>query len=159
MSVTFQPMDEVCAQAVLNWHYNSPYDVYNVSLAQRPAVLQELLDPQNAYYCLTDEPGALMAFCCFGLQARVPGGNYSDAALDIGLGVRPDLTGHGQGLSFVEVMLTFAVWTFAPVTFRVTVAGFNRRALKVWRNAGFQPIQTFARQPDGMAFVVLTRHV
>jgi ribosomal-protein-alanine N-acetyltransferase len=157
--VTFQPMDKACAQAVLNWHYDPPYDVYNVSASQSPAVLRELLDPRNAYYCITGEAGELLAFCCFGIEARVPGGNYSHEALDIGFGVRPDLTGQGRGLSFVQAVLTFAVWIFAPYAFRVTIAEFNKRAIKVWKNAGFQPVQTFARQVDGMVFVILTRKV
>jgi ribosomal-protein-alanine N-acetyltransferase len=159
VSLTFQPMDKTCALAVLNWHYDPPYDVYNVSAAQRPAVLHEFLDSQNAYYCITDEDGDLLAFCCFGFEARVPGGTYSDEALDIGLGVRPDLTGQGKGLSFVQAVLTFAVWTLAPYAFRVTIAEFNNRALGVWQNAGFEPMQTFTRNLDGMAFVILVRKV
>ena len=98
-----------------------------------------------------------MANCCFGPDAQVPGGDYEAAALDIGLGLRPDLTGQGRGLHYASAVCDFARNTLAPAEFRVTVARFNRRARRVWENAGFVRVQTFERQPDGLPFVVLTR--
>jgi RimJ/RimL family protein N-acetyltransferase len=114
------------------------------------------INPQNGYFCIFAENEALVAFCCFGHDAQVPGGDYSAPALDIGLGVRPDLTGQGRGLSFVEAVLGFAHHSFAPPTFRVTIADFNKRAQRVWEKAGFRPVQTFQRQYDDLEFVVMT---
>jgi len=71
--------------------------------------------------------------------------------------MRPDLTGQGRGLTFVSAVLDFARRTFTPTAFRVTVAEFNKRALRVWEKAGFQPGQTFQRSRDDMPFVVLGR--
>jgi RimJ/RimL family protein N-acetyltransferase len=73
------------------------------------------------------------------------------------MSVRPDLTGQGRGHTYVSALLNFARRTFAPAAFRVTVAKFNKRALRVWEKAGFRPMQTFRRERDGMAFVVLVR--
>ena len=106
---------------------------------------------------ITDEQGELVAYCCFGLDARVPGGDYDTPALDIGLGVRPDLTGQGRGLGYLLAVLGVAQRTVSPGTFRVTVAEFNKRAQKVWRRAGFRPVQRFVRQQDGRPFVILLR--
>jgi len=114
------------------------------------------MDPQYAYHVLADEQGALAAFCCFGPDAQVPGGDYRLPALDIGLGVRPDLTGQGQGSGFVSAVLEFAQRVFGPASLRVTVAEFNERALRVWKKAGLKPVQTFPRRGDGKVFVVLT---
>ncbi|MBN1994883.1 MAG: hypothetical protein JW953_19460 [Anaerolineae bacterium] len=47
--------------------------------------------------------------------------------------------------------------TYAPPMFRVTVAEFNQRALRVWKKAGFQEVQTFQREGDGLSFVGLVR--
>jgi len=152
---TFQPMDEGSARAILRWRYDPPYDLYNPGSEDVEQNLQVFLDPRNAYYAITDEHGDLVAYCCFGPDARVPGGDYGGAALDVGMGVRPDWTGQGRGLTYVNAVLDFARRTFAPTAFRVTVAEFNQRALRVWEKAGFQPVQTFQRKGDGRDFVVL----
>ena len=157
MSFTFHPIDEASARAFLAWRYEPPYDLYNGNPEELALELPFFMDPQNGYFCIFAESEALVAFCCFGRDAQVPGGDYSAPALDIGLGVRPDLTGQGRGLSFVEAVLDFARQSFAPVTFRVTIAEFNRRAQLVWEKAGFRPMQTFQRQYDDLGFVVLTR--
>jgi ribosomal-protein-alanine N-acetyltransferase len=154
---TFRPMDEASARAVLSWHYDEPYTLYNTPPDQIEAGVKALLDPHNAYYTITDEQGHIVAYCCFGPDAQVTGGDYSANQLDVGLGVRPDLTGQGQGLAYVNAVLDFARLTFAPRAFRVTVAEFNKRALRVWEKAGFRAMQTFQRERDSRAFVVLAR--
>ncbi len=153
---TFQPMDEASARAVSEWRYDAPYDIYNIDPDNIENEMQLFLDPQNAYHIIADEHGNLVAYCCFGPDGQVPGGDYSAAALDIGLGVRPDLTGLGRGLSYVNAVLDFARRTFPPTAFRVTVAEFNKRARRVWEKAGFRPVQTFQRNGDSMPFVILT---
>jgi ribosomal-protein-alanine N-acetyltransferase len=156
---TFQPMDEANARAIPEWRYDEPYDIYNIAPDDVEKELRCFLDPQNAYYTITGEHGDLVGYCCFGPDGQVPGGDYRTAALDIGLGVRPDLTGQGRGLTYVNAVLDFARRTFPPTAFRVTIAEFNKRALRVWQKAGFRPVQTFQREKDGRAFVVLMREV
>jgi RimJ/RimL family protein N-acetyltransferase len=70
--------------------------------------------------------------------------------------MRPDLTGQGLGATFVSAVLRFARQEMARTEFRITVAAFNKRALRVWQKAGFQPVQRFERKFDGMPFVILT---
>lgn len=150
-------MSEANARAIASWRYQPPYDLYNPNSGDTEQVVQGFLDPENAYYSITDENGDLVAYCCFGPDGQVPGGDYRLSALDIGLGVRPDLTGLGRGRRYVRAVLEFARRTFAPVALRVTVAQFNRRALRVWEKAGFRRVQAFHREHDGVAFAVLTR--
>lgn len=157
MSLTFHHMDEISARAIHGWQYPTPYDVYNLGSGDYEETVQSLLDPQNDYHSIADERGDLVAYCCFGPDAQVPGGDYGLSALDIGLGVRPDLTGQGQGLTYVRAVLQFARGSFEAAVFRVTIAEFNKRALRIWKKAGFRPVQTFAREPDGTSFVVLTQ--
>jgi ribosomal-protein-alanine N-acetyltransferase len=152
-------MDEAKALAILEWRHEAPYDLYNLDPASLAEALRVFLDPQYAYYAITDHDGDLVAYCCFGPDAQVPGGDYRPSALDIGLGVRPDLTGQGLGLTYVSAALDFARRTFAPTAFRVTVAEFNKRAQRVCEKAGFRPVQSFHRHGDGRAFVVWMREL
>ena len=159
MAFTFHPMDKINARAILNWRYDAPYDPYNSDPDNAEEGVRVFLDPQNAYYTIIDEQRELLAYCCFGPDAWVPGGDYSVNALDIGMGVRPDLTGQGQGLRYVKAVLDFGRCTFAPTAFRVTVAEFNKRALRVWEKAGFRAVQAFQKEQDGRVFVVLMREM
>lgn len=152
-----QPMDETAARAILTWRYEAPYDVYSLDAGDPEEEMRCFLDPANAYHTIVDREGFLAGYCCFGPDAQVPGGDYGTPALDIGLGLHPDLTGQGLGRAFVQVVLRFAVQEYAPAEFRVTVAEFNERALRVWKAARFQAMQRFERTPDGMPFVVLSR--
>jgi ribosomal-protein-alanine N-acetyltransferase len=151
----FHRMDEASARAILTWRYDAPYDFYNPDWKGVENAVHAFLDPQNACYCITNEGGDLQAYCCFGREAQVPGGDYQGEALDIGLGVRPDLTGQGRGHLFVQAVLDLAWREFSPAFFRVTVAEFNRRAQRVWMGAGFETVQSFARSGDGVPFLVL----
>jgi RimJ/RimL family protein N-acetyltransferase len=154
----FHPIKAVDVYLITSWRYEPPYDIYNLAPPDEESV-RIFLDTQNAYYSITDEHGDLVAFCCFGAEGQVPGGDYSVEALDIGMGMRPDLTGQGRGLTYVKAVLDFARRTFDPTAFRVTVAKFNKRALRVWQKAGFRPVQTFQRSQDGLDFVILLRKV
>jgi len=155
--LTFEKMDRATALEVLRWHYDAPYDLYNLDAYDVEETLDDLLDPENAYYALRDERDELVAFCCFGPDAQVPGGDYTAAALDVGLGVRPDLTGQGSGLDYVLAVLGFATAGYKPAAFRVTVALFNQRARRVWEKAGFAEVQRFRRGSDGRTFVIMMR--
>jgi len=155
MSYIFKKMDEINAHAILGWRYDPPYDIYNLPSDKVENVVQCMMDPQNAYSIITDEQGELVAYCCFGREGQVPGGDYSRDALDIGMGVRPELTGRGFGHEFVDSVLDFAGTTFTTSEYRVTVAEFNKRAIRVWEKAEFQLVDRFQRDRDKRPFVIL----
>ena len=159
MSFAFSPLTEADVRQLVYWRYAPPYDIYNIlepADELNDALLAYFLDPTYHYHGVHDQAGQLVAFCSFGPDGQVPGGDYSAPALDIGLGVRPNLTGQGRGLKFVSATVDFAVSTFNPFALRVTIAQFNRRAQRVWGKAGFRPVQVFGRNGDGMPFIVFT---
>lgn len=100
-----------------------------------------------------------MGFCSFGEDGQVHGGDYNVPALDIGMGVCPDLIGKGRGICYIEAVLNFAHKEFNPSMYRVTIATFNQRALRVWYEAGFHPINTFESKSQGVTFVILVKTV
>ena len=157
MAYSFRPMDEEAARTFLAWRYAPPYDRYNVELAAVEDALPSFLDPSNGYFAIADESDDLVAFCCFGADAQVPGGDYEVDALDVGFGMRPDLTGQGRGSALVAAIVDFAGRRFHPRAFRATVAAFNRRSQRACEKVGFHQVQTFHRTGDGEQFVVLIR--
>jgi len=158
MRYQFAPLMEEQARAIGAWRYDPPYDLYNIGGEDD---LRELLDQDTPYYAATDERGELVGFLCFKTAAQtlsgLLAGAYADHdALDIGLGMRPDLTGRGHGLDFMNAGLAFARETFAPASFRLSVATFNLRAVKVYERAGFRPDRAFTHTAAGDAYEFMT---
>jgi ribosomal-protein-alanine N-acetyltransferase len=143
--ISIGPMTEEAARAVLAWRYAGIYAFYNADTHDLHDGLREMLD--GSYYAATGDQGTLVGFFCFGAPAQVPGGHlhglYTDDALDIGLGMRPDLTGRRLGREFLTAGLDFARQRFAPATFRLAVAAFNQRAIRLYEKVGFQAVTTF----------------
>lgn len=156
---TFRKMDEASARTIAGWRYEPPYDIYNGDPNEVDEHVQGFLDPQYRYYTVWNEAGELIAFRCFGEDARVPGGDYRAEALDMGGGLRPDLTGKGLGASIMEAAFEFARRNFAPKAFRATVAAFNKRALRVCEKIGYHPVQTFHSTHSGQTFIILMRDI
>ena len=144
MRFTLTAITSADARAISSWRYSGPYSVYNGN----PASVESLLEPRYFYHSVHDDHGDLVGYFCYGEDARVSAGKrlglYEiEPALDLGLGMRPDLTGHGLGEEFVQAGLHFAREKYSPPAFRLTVATFNRRAISVYERSGFVPIETF----------------
>ena len=153
--LVFGPMTDEAAEAVATWSYDAPYTVYNHRHARRASVVRGLLDPAHGYEAIFEAELGLVAFCCAGPDARVAGGAYEDEAIDIGVGLRPDLTGQGRGGRLVSAVAKRVAITHPSLRMRVTIAGFNTRARRVWGKLGFEMASSFRRPTDGIEFVVM----
>jgi RimJ/RimL family protein N-acetyltransferase len=148
---TLKPITPCDARAISRWRYGGPYSIYDGD----PTSADALLEPRLSYHSVYDERGDLVGYFCFGEDARVAAGKrlgiyQTEPALDIGLGMRPDLTGRGLGEEFVQAGLRFARETYAPPVFRLTVATFNRRAILVYERVGFETVETFGAPTQGV---------
>ncbi|MHB8576281.1 MAG: GNAT family N-acetyltransferase [Dehalococcoidia bacterium] len=155
MQLHFDSMTEAAAEQIGAWCYEPPYDLYNLGTS----VVAALLAPANRYFAAVDHESQVIGFCCFGLEGRVPGGAYDDdSLLDVGVGLRPDLTGRRLGPQYLVAVLAFGMARYAPIGFRATVAAFNKRSIRACEKAGFKASDAFRRgnDPDGMPFVILT---
>jgi len=141
MFCTFRPMGAHGARAIARWRYEDVYSFYNAE--NDPDDLAELLDPQrwpDHYYEAVDAQDDLIGFIYLLRDGPV---------VEIGLGLRPDLTGRGLGLPFLVDALGFAVQRDAPALFRLFVATFNERAIRVYLKVGFQPDGVVMQRTNG----------
>jgi len=138
----FNLIDETDVRAIQVWRYEEPYNIYNWEAEDD---ISEMLDRRNPHYAVKDEQDELIGFFAYGSSAQVwnssePYLYNENNAITVGLGMRPDLTGKGLGLAFVNAGLDFAREHFKPDYFRLFVLTFNERAIRVYERAGFQRI-------------------
>lgn len=132
-----RPMTQQDAHTIQAWTYEAPYDFYNQEVSA------EGLDELMVYQAVHD--GALIGFYCLGTYAQVPNDTYvyEDTHTDIGLGLHPDRTGRGHGRPFVRLVMQEAAREGKPL--RLTVAAFNRRAIHLYEQLGFQHVASFEK--------------
>ena len=148
MQFIFSLMDEGDARAIQTWRYEGVYAVYSGNDDDDPEAMAELLDRRSPYYAVRNEQGELVGSFNFGTSALMGEGQepriyVEDKTVTIGLGMRPDLTGKGLGLAFVQAGLQFARQEFAPEHIGLYVLAWNERAIRVYERAGFQRVRVF----------------
>lgn len=157
----FSPITAAEASTVLRWRYHDLTYLLQPVAENFDRDLAAMLRPEYHYYAVSDDSdtgGALVGFCCYGEDAQVVGGNYTAPALDVGLGLRPDLVGQGRARAFLQAVLDWGNAQFAPEMFRCTVAAANPRSQRMFARAGFMTVQRFAAlDMTGFDFIVMVR--
>ncbi len=148
MSYTFQAMTQEQAEEIAtNWHYNGEYSFYDMDADQED--LQEFLDAEkrNESYFIVIKNKEIIGFYSFN--------QITKDTIDIGLGMKPNLTGNGNGLEFLKNGLEFAKSKYNPKEITLSVATFNQRAIKVYKKVGFEEEETFVQATNGSSFEFL----
>lgn len=144
---------------ILSWRYKPPYDFYDPPSHPDVAVYtREFLKPELAFHVVLADEGELIGFCSYGIDGQVPGGDYSADALDVGLGMRPELTGLGRGRAFFGAVLEHAITEWSPERIRLTVASFNHRARRLYGQFGFCFHGEFTERETDVHHVVLVNN-
>ncbi len=157
MKYNFEPMDKLRAEEIAKWKYNAPYEFYNIEESQIPGYLDGLTNPANRYFTVYSEESELIGYCAFGPDGQVPGGDYKIAACDVSVGLKPGLTGKGNGKNFFQAVLDFAINEHGPQIFRLTVAKFNSRATRLYEHAGFKKVSEFYNDFKKIEFIVMIK--
>lgn len=145
MGLSIREMNEEFAREILDWKYSPPYDFYNNEFSEE--ALEELLE--ETYYAIVNSEGNLIGYFCTGKTAQVSIGSqfgaYSKDLLDIGIGMNPALTGQGNGSEFFSFILKHLLDSTSKLTFRLTVATFNKRAIRLYEKHDFAMGMEFNR--------------
>jgi [ribosomal protein S18]-alanine N-acetyltransferase len=150
VNLEIRQMSQADAEECAAWRYEPPYSFYDADA-----------DADDLALLLSKESRENRNFAAFSDDALIGGFEFKVEGDDvvIGLGLRPDLTGRGLGLEFLESGMEFARERFRPRRFRLSVATFNERAIRVYERAGFQPLRTYDHQTNGGVhpFLEMTR--
>ncbi|MNC13978.1 hypothetical protein D3C75_617410 [compost metagenome] len=136
-------INALIASDILSWKYDEPYDFYNNEFS--PEAVNEML--KDSYLGVFDTEKRLVGFFCLGSAAQVPNDKYtySKQYIDIGIGMRPEYTGQGNGFSFLAFVLSYINKTYGNTPKRLTVAKFNLRAIRLYEKFSFHRESEFVK--------------
>ncbi|MCU9614898.1 GNAT family N-acetyltransferase [Caldibacillus lycopersici] len=145
MIYTFEIMTQEQAEEIaFKWHYDGEYSFYDMEADRED--LEEFIDRKsrgNSVYSVMINK-ELIGFYSFH--------KVNEVTYEIGLGMRPDLTGKGEGLNFLKSGLEFAKSKLKPEKLTLSVANFNERAIKVYQKVGFKKTNIFMQPTNGSTF-------
>ena len=124
-----EEMKQPEAEEIANsWKYDGEYAFYD--MAADPEDYEEIVcrNLWGSRYFSVFGHDALIGFFCV---------EQEESFIELGLGLRPDLTGHGKGSAFLEEILCFVKKRYLFESIHLDVASFNQRAIKVYERAGF----------------------
>lgn len=141
MEVSIRPLTTDDVRAMETWRYPPPYDPYDVAADPGDVgIMLAAADAGEGWFAADDaETGELVGFFEFVILGD---------EVEIGLGLRPDLTGVGLGPAYVEAGLAFARDRWAPVRFALDVYPWNERAIRAYERAGFVRGTRYLRRFD-----------
>jgi [ribosomal protein S18]-alanine N-acetyltransferase len=148
MTYTFEKMTQQEAEDIaLGWHYDGDYAFYDMEADEED--LAGFLNPESrgdTVFTVRKEEAVAGFF-----SVTRPGAGVCD----IGLGMRPDLTGNGMGSDFMKAGMAFVINELKPSKITLSVATFNQRAIKLYKNIGFTAIDTFIQDTNGGTYEFL----
>lgn len=128
--VAIGPMGDADARDLAGWRYPGVYAFYDTN--DDPEDLAELIDPdrrRGRYFSATVPGHGLVGF----VEVKPAGAG----TVEIGLGLRPELTGRALGLAFVTRLCEWVLEREPGTAITLLVADWNARALTVYERAGF----------------------
>jgi [ribosomal protein S18]-alanine N-acetyltransferase len=117
------------AETPLGWRYPGEYKTYDV---------HGPLGANRGYFLVEDDDGAIVGYGCVGAEARVPAVDEEPGTIDVGYGMRPDLTGQGLGRDFVGAVLGHACAAEPAARVRMLILRWNGRSRRVAEAHGFR---------------------
>lgn len=111
-----------------NWKYEGVYSFYDMTedIEDYEEIISE--EQRGDHYFSVLDNGELYGFFC----VEQEGDN-----IEIGLGMKPQYTGKGNGVTFLSNILEFVTSKYSYETIILDVVSFNKRAIKVYERAGF----------------------
>lgn len=141
--LVYSRMDVPTARRIAEeWKYPPPYDFYDITAD--PDDYEEFVTPAlwPDFFLQVRRGGQLFGFLSGDVSEK--GG-----VVEIGLGMRPDLTGRGLGVMFMRSNLDWIQQARPGMDIRLSIASFNRRGIKVYRRSGFRVVRNFVQTTNG----------
>ena len=144
MDYKFVPMSKLCANEIAyNWKYSGVYSFYDMTADEDDLI--DFLEEKNwdrHYFAVLNNKGELIGYYSF---------YFEDEAMWVGFGLKPELTGIRLGATFVMAGINFVVekFNYKMNYIMLSVALFNKRAIRTYEKIGFQLVNTYVQHTNG----------
>ncbi|MEB7783061.1 GNAT family N-acetyltransferase [Mammaliicoccus sciuri] len=111
------------------WKYPAPYSFYN--LTEDIEDYNEIINPeerQDKFFTIQEDDSLIGYFCL----------EMNRESVSLGLGMKPNLTGNGNGNKFLDYIINYIKNTYNVKKITLSVVDFNTRAFKVYIKSGFK---------------------
>ena len=151
-------MNEEYAKDISTWRYPYPFD--NYSFTNDDFEMKQLLNGLH-FPAILLEDKSLSGYIAIGPSAQIrrKRNNYfydDESYTDIALGLRPSICGKGLGKYLLEAAIDFARKSFPGDGVRLTVEARNKRALYLYKKAGFRRRKSFKRGLFRSRLIIMT---
>ncbi|MEI5992058.1 hypothetical protein A5881_003614 [Enterococcus termitis] len=153
-NLLFEKMSQSEALEIANnWKYPYPYNFYDMT--EDLEDYEELISVTqrgNNFFSIKEKNILIGFFSIYPFK-------NNNKEIEFGIGLRPDLTGKGNGKYYTEAALDYIERTFKPRKIWLSVADFNERAIKVYEKIGFKEEYTKRQKSNGSEynFVVMSK--
>ncbi|WP_414051428.1 GNAT family N-acetyltransferase [Macrococcus animalis] len=144
-NVKIQKLSQEHAEEIANeWKYEGIYKFYDVTEDKED--YEEMISPEmrGENYFEVLESNELIGYFVID--------DSKDGVIDYGLGMKPELTGRGQGESFINSTLSYIIDNYDVKTITLSVALFNERAIKCYEKVGFVRADEFDMKTNGSTY-------
>lgn len=157
MNFNFKKMQKKYAKEILKWHYDGKYSFYDMEFDKED--LEDFLeiienDNWDNYYVAVDEEENLIGMFTY---------NFNMDVMEIGLGLKPSLTGKGIGEHYVKAGIEYGLLElgFEGKQIKLSVANFNNRAIKVYKKIGFKEVGRYIQtiNDEKYEFITMIKNV
>jgi len=145
-------MNSDYANIIHTWKYEGEYSIYSYEHDEC------LLEPSNWWhqYAVLNENNDLVAEITF-YNNDLPEGlenPFKQGDMYYGQGMRPDLIGKGYGPELISQSLVFAIdkYNYNREYILLDVLSFNRRAFKAYEKCGFEFVNQYSEDCDGIVY-------
>ena len=145
---SFRAMNQQEAEEIADdWKYDGVYSFYDISA-----------DAEDYSEFVNEEKRADKYFSCY-LYDKLVAWYSLDVLennnIELGLGIKPNCTGKGFGFHFVSAVMIHAASIHCVHSFVLSVASFNKRAIKAYKKAGFVKTEIFMQDTNGGSYEFL----
>ncbi|HEM3202699.1 TPA: GNAT family N-acetyltransferase [Streptococcus suis 8830] len=127
------PLPQDLALEIANqWRYQAPLDAYTISADQK--TYAEMISPEargDRFFAVIRN-ATLMGYFCI---------DQDGETVDIRFGMKPSLTGQGNGRAFYQAIEDYLVEHVQPASIKLTVASSHQVAQKLFHALGFTEIE------------------
>ncbi|WBW95987.1 GNAT family N-acetyltransferase [Oceanirhabdus sp. W0125-5] len=128
---------------ILTWEYEGIYSFYNNNVSkEKIEFIKSFIDSDNDF-SIYNEFNELIGNCSF---------YYIGEFFCLGVQMRPTITGKGFGTEFVKSIIEFGKEKYNLSYIDLTVAKFNKRAIKVYDKLGFEVVEEFVNTIRGVDY-------